>query len=51
MKLLPQASATGAIHIGTMKGKLKGVMPAVTPSGMRWLQLAMPPPTCPSTGP
>jgi hypothetical protein len=29
--VLPQASAIGAIHIGTMKGKLKGVMPAVTP--------------------
>jgi hypothetical protein len=44
MKVLPQASAIGAIHIGTMNGKLKGVMPAVTPSGMRWLQWSMPPP-------
>jgi hypothetical protein len=42
---LPQAMESGAIHIGTMNGKLKGVMPAVTPSGMRWLQFAMPPPT------
>ena len=33
MKVLPQASATGNIHIGTMAGKLKGVMPAATPIG------------------
>ena len=32
-KLLPQASATGNIHIGTIAGKLNGVMPAHTPSG------------------
>jgi len=32
-KLLPQAIATGNIHIGTMAGKLNGVMPAHTPSG------------------
>ena len=31
MKQLPQASATGNIHIGTMAGKLNGVMPATTP--------------------
>ena len=39
MKQLPQASATGNIHIGTMQGKLNGVMPATTPSGWRieWL--------------
>ena len=30
---LPQAIATGYIHIGTMHGKLNGVMPATTPSG------------------
>ena len=37
--MLPQASATGNIHIGTMAGKLNGVMPATTPSGWRseWL--------------
>ncbi len=35
MKVLPQAIATGNIHISTMTGKLKGVMPAVTPSGWR----------------
>lgn len=33
MKQLPQASATGNIHSGTMAGKLNGVMPATTPSG------------------
>ncbi|MFT3764146.1 MAG: hypothetical protein QM820_01295 [Minicystis sp.] len=32
---LPQASATGYIHIGTIAGKLKGVMPATTPIGWR----------------
>ena len=32
-KVFPQARATGNIHIGTMHGKLKGVMPATTPSG------------------
>jgi hypothetical protein len=42
MKALPQASATGNIHIGTMHGKLKGVMPATTPSGWRIVQLSMP---------
>ena len=31
----PQAIAIGNIHIGTMAGKLKGVMPATTPSGWR----------------
>jgi hypothetical protein len=35
MKVLPQAMATGYIHIGTMAGKLNGVMPATTPSGWR----------------
>ena len=42
MKLLPQAIATGNIHIGTMHGKLNGVMPATTPSGWRSVQLSMP---------
>ena len=32
---LPQAIATGCIHIGTMIGKLNGVIPAATPSGWR----------------
>ena len=35
MKQLPQARATGNIHIGTMAGKLNGVIPATTPSGWR----------------
>ena len=34
-KVLPHASATGNIHIGTIAGKLNGVMPATTPSGWR----------------
>ncbi len=33
--MLPQAMATGYIHMGTMTGKLNGVMPATTPSGWR----------------
>ena len=32
---LPVAIAIGAIHSGTMAGKLNGVMPATTPSGSR----------------
>ena len=35
MNVLPHAIATGNIHIGTMAGKLNGVMPATTPSGCR----------------
>ena len=34
-KALPQAMALAHIHSGTMAGKLKGVMPATTPSGWR----------------
>ena len=34
-KALPQAIAIGCIHIGTMIGKLNGVIPAATPSGWR----------------
>jgi hypothetical protein len=41
-KVLPQAIATGNIHIGTIAGKLNGVMPATTPSGWRSVQLSMP---------
>src|SRR4051794_19580708 len=33
--VLPQAMALANIHIGTMAGKLNGVMPATTPSGWR----------------
>ncbi len=32
-KVLPQATAIGHIHSGTIAGKLNGVMPATTPSG------------------
>jgi hypothetical protein len=31
--VLPQAIATGNIHIGTIAGKLNGVIPATTPNG------------------
>ena len=43
-KVFPQAIATGYIHIGTMAGKLNGVMPAQTPSGWRseWVSIAGP---------
>ena len=43
-KVLPQASATGNIHIGTMQGKLNGVIPATTPSGClsEWLSTLVP---------
>ena len=38
--MLPQAIAIGHIHIGTMIGKLKGVMPTQTPSGRRSIVLS-----------
>ena len=43
-KVLPQAMAIGNIHMGTMAGKLNGVMPAHTPSGWRteWLSTLVP---------
>jgi hypothetical protein len=34
-KALPHARASGYIHIGTIAGKLNGVMPVTTPSGWR----------------
>ena len=40
-KVLPQAIATGNIHIGTIAGKLNGVMPATTPSGSRKEKVSM----------
>ncbi len=40
--VLPQAMANGYIHIGTMAGKLNGVMPAQTPSGWRMVLQSMP---------
>ena len=33
--MFPQAMATGNIHMGTIAGKLNGVMPATTPKGWR----------------
>ena len=45
MNVLPQASATGNIHIGTIAGKLNGVMPAHTPTGCRSDQLSTSVPT------
>ena len=42
MKQLPAAIASGNIHMGTITGKLNGVMPATTPSGWRSVQLSMP---------
>ena len=45
-KVLPHAMATGNIHMGTITGKLKGVMPATTPKGWRMVQLSMPVETC-----
>ena len=42
MKALPVAIAIGAIHSGTMTGKLNGVMPATTPSGSRKEKTSMP---------
>src|SRR5687767_4466358 len=35
MNVLPHAIASGYIHIGTIAGKLNGVMPATTPIGWR----------------
>ena len=35
MNVFPRAIAVANIHIGTIAGKLNGVMPATTPSGWR----------------
>ena len=35
MNVFPHAIALANIHIGTIAGKLNGVMPATTPSGWR----------------
>jgi hypothetical protein len=32
-KVFPQARAMGNIHMGTIAGKLNGVIPATTPNG------------------
>ena len=41
-KVLPQAMAIGCIHMGTMTGKLNGVIPHTTPSGWRYENMSMP---------
>src|SRR5438309_876245 len=51
MKVLPQAIATGNIHIGTIAGKLKGVIPAHTPSGWRIEYRSMPAEMLPENSP
>ena len=40
--MLPQARAIGTIHMGTITGKLKGVIAAVTPSGPRRVKASTP---------
>ena len=40
--VLPHANALANIHIGTIPGKLNGVMPATTPSGCLMLYTSMP---------
>ena len=44
MKALPQARAGHIFHSGIIAGKLKGVMPATTPSGWRIEYMSMPGP-------
>ena len=46
MKVLPHAMAVANIHMGTIAGKLNGVMPATTPSGWRIEYTSTPPATC-----
>ena len=45
IKQFPQTNATGNIHIGTIAGKLKGVIPATTPSDCLTLKLSTSEPT------
>ena len=46
MNVLPQAMALANIHMGTMAGKLKGVMPATTPRGWRMEYTSTPVEAC-----
>ena len=46
MNALPQAMAVANIQLGTMAGKLNGVMPASTPSGWRMVVTSTPRLTC-----
>ena len=50
-KVLPAAMAMGNIHSGIMTGKLKGQIPATTPSGTRTLWLSMPRAICSTVSP
>ena len=45
IKQFPQTRATGNIHIGTIPGKLKGVIPATTPNDCLTLKLSTSVPT------
>ncbi len=45
-KVFPQAMAIGYIHMGTIAGKLKGVIPATTPSGWRMVYVSTAELTC-----
>ena len=40
--VFPQAMAIGYIHMGTMAGKLNGVIPTATPSGWRMVYMSTP---------
>src|SRR6516225_8854770 len=51
MKVFPAAIAMGCIHIGTMTGKLNGVIPAQTPSGWRNDQASTSVETCSENSP
>ena len=46
MNVLPQAIALPNIHIGTIAGKLNGVIPATTPSGWRIWKTSTPVDAC-----
>ena len=51
MNAFPHASASGNIHIGTIAGKLNGVMPTATPSGWRSECESTPVPTASDASP
>ena len=46
MNVFPHAIALANIHMGTIAGKLNGVMPATTPSGWRIEYVSTPVDTC-----
>ena len=49
--VFPQAIAGAHIHMGTIAGKLNGVIPAATPSGWRIEYTSTPVAPAPSTSP